>query len=167
VAYPRLVELLQAEQWQEADEETFNIMLKVSNEEEDSVLFSDTVENFPCDVLGTLDQLWVDASGGKFGFSVQRQIYVEGCGGIPDGQWIPDGQYGKAWECFGDNVGWRVNGSWIRYSHVIFDMTAPVGHLPFLPIFRASSSPRGTPTPGCFGACGLYNFLSKLVNCSR
>ena len=40
--------------------------------------------NFPCDDLRTIDQLWVHYSNGKFGFSVQKKIYMDELGGTRD-----------------------------------------------------------------------------------
>ncbi|NCR59844.1 MAG: hypothetical protein GPJ01_19725 [Microcystis aeruginosa LL13-06] len=79
------------------------------------------IDNFPCEDLRTIDQLWVKYSGGRFGFSVQAKIYRE-LGGTR--------QYNeRVWNAFGDRVGWRVNKSWIYYR-VTLDLKAPLGHLP-------------------------------------
>ncbi|NJO66941.1 MAG: transcriptional regulator, partial [Leptolyngbyaceae cyanobacterium RM1_405_57] len=32
--------------------------------------------NFPCEELLAIDRLWVNYSNGKFGFSVQKKIYL-------------------------------------------------------------------------------------------
>jgi len=53
----------------------------------------------------------VKYSNGHFGFSVQKQIYVE-CGGKLDSEY--PGR--KVWESFGDRVGWQTNGVWLNYS---------------------------------------------------
>ncbi|ASC70956.1 putative GUN4 domain containing protein [Halomicronema hongdechloris C2206] len=123
--YRRLAELLDAGQWKEADEATRNIMLKVANRESEGWLDSESLETFPCNAVLKLDQLWVDASDGQFGFSVQKAIYVEECGGSPDGEYDE-----AAWQCFGDRVGWRVDGNWIGLSDVTLSTAAPSGHLP-------------------------------------
>ncbi|CCQ59603.1 GUN4 domain-containing protein, partial [Crocosphaera watsonii] len=38
-------------------------------------------DNFPCEDLRIIDQLWVKYSNGQFGFSVQKQIYMDELGG--------------------------------------------------------------------------------------
>lgn len=125
VDYSRLEDFLQLEQWQEADLETAKLLLEVANREEEGWLDPDSVENLPCDVLSQIDHLWLEHSGGKFGFSVQKNIYIKNCGGKPDGQ------YDQAtWYCFADDVGWRVNQEFISSSQVTFDASAPKGHLP-------------------------------------
>ncbi len=54
---------------------------------------------FPCDALCAIDDLWVEHSQGRFGLSVQAQIW-HACGS-------PDRYLSEAWEMFGTCVGWR------------------------------------------------------------
>jgi uncharacterized caspase-like protein len=131
IDYSRLEGFLQEQQWQEADQETADLMLKVANREEEGWLDSDSINTFPCEVLSEIDRLWVQYSEGKFGFSVQSKIYFEDCGGDPSDDFDLE-----AWQCFGDRVGWRVNGQWISYSEVTFDTSAPTAHLPYTNIVR-------------------------------
>ncbi|MFM6350115.1 MAG: GUN4 domain-containing protein, partial [Dolichospermum sp.] len=82
------------------------------------------VKNFPREELRKMDQLWVKYSNGKFGFSVQKQIWLE-LGGKLDGE--PDlDTYRK----LGDRVGWRQRGRWLSYDSYTFSTNAPSGHLP-------------------------------------
>ncbi|MBW4471569.1 MAG: GUN4 domain-containing protein [Stenomitos rutilans HA7619-LM2] len=69
--------------------------------------------------------MWVNNSDGKFGFSVQKKIYVGSCGGELSGQ-----NSEKADNCFGDRVGWRVKENWISNSDTDYSTQAPRGHLP-------------------------------------
>jgi serine/threonine protein kinase len=73
--YINLRNLLAAKKWQEADEETQRVMLKVAGREEKGWLNIKDIEKFPCEDLRTIDQLWVEYSNGSFGFSVQKRIY--------------------------------------------------------------------------------------------
>ena len=128
VDYTRLTELLTAKQWKDADQETLNIMLRITNREDEGWLDSESLRNFPCVALAKIDQFWVEASDGKFGFSVQKKIYVDDCGGKPDGQYDENSVY-----CFVGKVGWRVGDLRLKYSQFTFDTTtAPTGHLPVL-----------------------------------
>ncbi len=115
--------LLAAGKWKEADRETERCMLKVARREKEDWLREGDIDNFPCEDLRTIDQLWVKYSNGKFGFSVQKQIY-QSLGGTR--------QYdSKIWEAFGDKVGWRQGGSWLYYSDLTFSLdTHYMGHLP-------------------------------------
>jgi molybdopterin converting factor small subunit len=124
IDYTKLRDLLKQQKWQEADEETANVMLQAANRTEDRWLREEDIDNFPCEDLRTIDQLWVKYSGGRFGFSVQAKIYRE-LGGTR--------QYNeRVWNAFADRVGWRVNKSWIYYKDVTFDIKAPHGHLPII-----------------------------------
>ncbi|MEC4819688.1 MAG: GUN4 domain-containing protein [Scytonema sp. PMC 1069.18] len=125
VDYTRLRDFLKAGQWKEADYETYLVMLQVVGREKGDWISDEELLSFPCTDLRTIDHLWVKYSNGRFGFSVQKQIYLD-VGGIPDGKY-----YEEAWKKFGDRVGWRVKESWIfGYSDATYDTTAPVGHLP-------------------------------------
>jgi eukaryotic-like serine/threonine-protein kinase len=120
VDYTRLRDLLAAEKWKEADEETLKVMLKAARREKEGWFDRESIENFPCDDLRTIDQLWVKYSQGHFGFSVQKKIWLE-VGGKVDYET----------ECkLGDRVGWRKGGQWLDYSNLTFKMAAPAGHLP-------------------------------------
>jgi len=81
-----------------------------------------SIYNFPCEDLRTIDQLWVKYSQGRFGFSVQKKIWLE-VGGRVDGET----------ECkLGDRIGWRKGGKWLDYDELTFNKQAQQGHLPYL-----------------------------------
>ncbi len=121
VDYTRLRNLLAAGKWKEADEETLKVMLKAARQEKEGWFTKESIENFPCDDLRTIDQLWVKYSQGRFGFSVQKKIWLE-VGGKVD--------YDT--ECkLGDRVGWRKGGQWLDYSNLTFKIAAQAGHLPW------------------------------------
>ena len=124
VDYTRLRDLLKAGNWKDADYETYLVMLKVVGRESGDWIRDEELLNFPCTDLRTIDRLWVKYSNGRFGFSVQKKIYLE-VGGKPDGKY-----YEEAWKKFGDRIGWRVKESWLSYTDVTFDTIAPLGHLP-------------------------------------
>lgn len=126
VDYSKLEEFLKAGQWEKADQETADLMLKIANQEQEGKLNAKNIENFPCDVLGKIDQLWVDNSQKKFGFSIQKKIYMEDCGGNPDGQHAEE-----TWQCFANTVGWRASGLWVPYTELTFDISAKQGHFPY------------------------------------
>lgn len=129
VDYTKLRDLLASGQWREADQETLAVMLKAANRETEGYLDEESIEKFPCTDLRTIDQLWVEYSKGRFGFSVQKRIFSS-VGGKP-GEY--EGEYSyeiikKFWE----RVGWLTsNGEW-RYSEITFHLNAPQGHLPVL-----------------------------------
>ncbi|NEP82753.1 MAG: hypothetical protein F6K39_34175 [Okeania sp. SIO3B3] len=125
VDYTKLRDLLAGGKWKEADEETARVMLKVAGRESERWLRVEDIENFPCEDLGTIDKLWVKYSNGKFGFSVQKQIY-QSLGGTKE-------YNGRVWKAFRDKVGWRVGILGWRVWRVCWDISTPYeGHLPFL-----------------------------------
>ncbi|NES68522.1 MAG: hypothetical protein F6K24_26455, partial [Okeania sp. SIO2D1] len=105
--YLTLEYLLKQEQWKEADEETLSTMVKISNQEKGVSLDVESIKNFPCSELREIDRLWLKYSKNKFGFSVQKEIY-ESVGGTKEYK-------DKVWIEFGDKVGWRQLGTWLKY----------------------------------------------------
>ena len=80
VDYVELEHLLSTNQWQAANQETINLMLHASGKEVDDSLYLEDVEAIPSEDLVTVDKLWRDFSGGRFGFSIQASIWrkIEG-----------------------------------------------------------------------------------------
>ena len=73
IDYTPLRDLLTAGKWKEADQETIRVLFQATRQEEKR--FGLDFDKLPCEDLRTVDQLWQDMSRGKFGFSVQYQIY--------------------------------------------------------------------------------------------
>ena len=122
----KLRRLLAANDWEEADNETQEVMIQAIGKKDKKTPYTKyELLNFPCTELHRIDQLWIYYSDDKFGFSVQKKIY-ESIGGQSDGK-NDEG----TWEKFGDLVGWRVNSSWIDKKNVTFDIRySPPGNLP-------------------------------------
>ena len=120
VDYTHLRDLLAARKWQEADEETRKVMLKATRREKEDYLDSESIKNFPCDDLRTIDQLWIKYSQGHFGFSVQKKIWLSVGGKVDDE---------TAWK-LGDRLGWRKGGSWLNNSDLTYNKQVPSGQLP-------------------------------------
>ncbi|MEM8640597.1 MAG: GUN4 domain-containing protein [Cyanobacteria bacterium P01_G01_bin.54] len=119
--YRQLRELLKKQAWKDADQETLRLMLAVGDPDDKDYLNSNDIQNFPCEDLRTINELWTVASNGHFGFSVQKKIWQQ-VGGKVD--WET--------ECeLGDAVGWRDKGDWLNYSDLTFSSSAPEGHLPW------------------------------------
>lgn len=145
VDYSRLRDLLKAGEWKEADQETFAVMLKVANREKEGWLNSDSIEKFPCNDLRTIDQLWVKYSSGRYGFSVQKKIWLE---------------VGKKENAFYTRIGWQISskwllGGWVKKSSINYDGTATEGHLPLLWVLD-----------GYGFLVGISSLASRLVNCN-
>ena len=135
--YQQLEEYLKNQQWYEADQETWKLILKVTEREEDGWVRAEDIKNFPCQDLFTLDRLWVVYSkkhGFEFGFSVQKDIYVE-CDGKLDFSYPSD----ETWNKFCDRTAWKSEGNWVDYPDPFFkkdpffknNFMSGKGHLPY------------------------------------
>ena len=79
-------------------------------------LYFTEVAGLPVADLRTIDTLWRVHSEGKFGFSVQRRLWLAG---------------GKDYEGLWAKIGWKSGNRWTRYpGEFNWTMDAPVGHLP-------------------------------------
>ncbi|NEQ45974.1 MAG: NACHT domain-containing protein [Leptolyngbya sp. SIOISBB] len=128
--YRELVNYLASGSWKEADEETDKLLLKAVGKEDVTreLLRLEEIQNFPCKDLLLIDHLWTKFSGGKFGFISQKQIWQEAGGTLDlDGN---EQMMISAFKEMSQLNGWRENNDDIPYSQVIFDISAPIGHLP-------------------------------------
>ncbi|TVQ19428.1 MAG: NACHT domain-containing protein, partial [Leptolyngbya sp. DLM2.Bin15] len=120
--FAQLETYLQQGQWEEADEETYRLMITAVGKEEGQWFKQEDLLNFPCDDLLAIDRLWMHHSQGHFGFSVQKTIYLS-----PKVGGNADGQYDKrSWNKFCHEVGWLLNSQF----RVTYNTTSPKGHLP-------------------------------------
>ena len=122
VDYSTLRNLLAAQNWRQADLETRKLMLQAAGKKEAELLLEEDINKISSVDLRTVDSLWLVSSGGRFGFSVQKDIWKQ-IGRKVD--------YGTECE-LGDRVGWRINNAWLIYSQLTFNLTALPGHLPCL-----------------------------------
>ncbi|MGB3262700.1 MAG: GUN4 domain-containing protein [Microcoleus sp.] len=113
--YRQLKKLLETGKWRKADEHTWEILLQIAVREDEGWLSAADIDGFPLTDLRTIDQLWQQYSSGRFGLTVQQQIW-ESVGG----------KYTEL--C--DRVGWRVKENWKYYSELSWGENAPSGHLP-------------------------------------
>ena len=122
IDYSYLGELMAAGQWQEADQETDRILLRVTGQQQAEFLDLEALETVPCTDLKTLDQLWHRLSDGQFGFTVQMMIWARS---------------GDTFPQFADRVGWREDNLYRNYSDLEFNpQRATAGSLPFAAVLR-------------------------------
>ena len=115
--YRNLQQLLSAQNWQDADKETYSLMLKISERENVCWLDDGDIRKFPRYDLHIINQLWVRYSDGKFGFSIQKQIL-------------------QNHKQFTARCGWIENlakNELIKYEDYNFTLDANRGHLPSTP----------------------------------
>ena len=118
IDYTELQKLLIAQDFQAADRLTLGLLCQLAGASamQRKWLYFTEVDNFPLLDLQTIDTLWLVFSEGKFGFSVQRQIWLS---------------VGKNWEKLWVEIGWKDGNNWTRYpNEFTWDLTAPKGHLP-------------------------------------
>ncbi len=118
IDYQPLQKLLAQQDFQAADQLTLEKLCQLASPAavQRRWLYFTEVDRIPLTDLQTINQLWLAHSEGKFGFSVQRQIWL----GV-----------GKNWEAFWPKIGWKSGNQWTRYpQEFTWNLTAPKGHLP-------------------------------------
>jgi GUN4-like/ARM-like repeat domain, GUN4-N terminal len=118
IDYLPLQQLLAAQDFQSADKLTTEKLCQLAGDAavQRKWLYFTDVEQFPITDLKTLDLLWLIHSGGKFAFSIQRNLWL----GV-----------GKNWDKLWPKIGWKDGNNWTRYpGSFTWDLTAPKGHLP-------------------------------------
>ena len=148
--YKKLQELLATGDLREADWETIRIIQGITKEPELAAITPDDMREFPCEELRVIDSLWTKYSRGRFGFSVQIQIY-QSVGGSID---TTINQDNRVIEKFGEVVGWRVDGKWLKCDDLDYTLAAPIGCHPS----RWWNSP--------FGSKMTNYFFNRLLVCS-
>ncbi|WYL95248.1 MAG: serine/threonine-protein kinase [Gloeotrichia echinulata IR180] len=124
IDYKPIEQLLKSQNFKEADDETLRVMLSLARRKQDGFFNKDNIQNFPCNDLNKINQLWVKSSNGKFGFSIQKKIWSD-VGGQP-------GLYNNPnlADKFTQRVGWGVDlNKWQR--NISYKLSAPAGQLPF------------------------------------
>jgi len=144
-----LINLLDAGEWQAADRVTQALLLATLDHPPDPPAFlasflgrsrqgpgylsASALAQLPCDLLHDLDYLWVRASQGQFGFSVQERLYRQLNQDFDSTQLSPVNPHP-----FFQAVGWllvtnpRPLAFFRFYDFLNFSLTAPPGHLPAL-----------------------------------
>jgi GUN4-like/Trypsin-like peptidase domain len=118
IDYTRLSNLLKANQWKKADDETFRLIFEIILRLQTSSVYYQSIvekpmkkrlqsgelfsaeefEKLPCKDLHTIDKLWTENSQGKFGFSVQKDLWTH----INQ----ESSSTNEAFHKFGERVGW-------------------------------------------------------------
>ena len=118
IDYQPVQQLLAKQDFQGADVLTLQKLCELAGDAavERKWIYFTEVESFPVADLRTLDRLWTMYSEGKFGFSVQRKIWLS---------------VGKDFSQLWTKIDWKSGNTWTRYpKEFTWDLTAPMGHLP-------------------------------------
>ncbi len=105
VEYNRLRDLLKAGKWKEADGETTRMMLQAAGREKEGWFRREDINKFSCEDLGIIDQVWLESNQGKFGFSVQKEIWLQNGSPTPT---HPAYKQNESWRKFGRKIGWYL-----------------------------------------------------------
>jgi hypothetical protein len=118
IDYQALQQALARQDFQDADRITTQKLCELAGDaaSKRKWLYFTEVDSLPITDLKTINQLWLVHSEGKFGFSVQRQLWL----GV-----------GKNWEALWPKLKWKSDKTWTRYpNEFIWNLSAPKGHLP-------------------------------------
>ncbi len=158
---------LNAKNWAAADQETRRL-LTASQGGSDAQMGS---------LIRGIDQAWLQASGGRFGLSVQAKLWREAVTKHPNNT-------EAAVNAFRDRVGWKllkprpendfISSDWLNESELNYSLQAPTGHLPWAGVFDAEvQSLLSGVAEGC-GSCTtdamqlrnerFYSYLPRLFS---
>ena len=125
--YKELNQLLKEQKFQEADQVTQKYLLKLVNKKKMNSkkwLYFTEIYLIPAYDLFIIDLLWQIYSDNKFGFSIQRRIWLS---------------HNESWNIFLEKIGWCKQGHMKRYpDEFIWNMNAPKGHLPLFNQIRGN-----------------------------
>lgn len=155
--YETLHEQLKAQQWFAADKETVALIAAIANVSDLEDISPRDIRNYPCGELRVIDRLWTTYSEGRFGFSVQLEIY-QALGGSLE---TTIGEEQQLIERWGAELGWRSGISqqkptgdrWRPCDELDFSLNAPKGCHPS----HWWNSP--------YGSRMTNYFLNRLITC--
>lgn len=140
--YQALQDHLRQKKWRNADELTKDLIFQLgggeySDRDETYWIGNQWTQNIPNADLQLIDRLWTTYSEGRFGFSVQKHIFLE-CGGQTG-----DRNEREVWKRFNAQVGWKLEDDDSRQEIIrllrfkvpqnqVFHRQAPAGYFPCL-----------------------------------
>jgi hypothetical protein len=168
----RLQERLQAEDWVAADRETRRLLAP-----ESASLPPFEPVFVPPEMIRAIDQMWLTASNGRFGLSVQLRLWQQALTEHPNNR-------EAAVNAFRDRVGWKltaprsevdfISSDWLNESELTYSLQAPQGHLPWGGVSDEVVQSVAIPPPGVHcGSCTVdamqlrnerfYSYIPQLM----
>ncbi|MBE9113014.1 GUN4 domain-containing protein [Nodosilinea sp. LEGE 07298] len=164
-----LKERLQAGDWAAADRETRRLLAP------GSVSLSSDARLVQPELIRTIDQMWLTASNGRFGLSVQLRLWQQALAEHPNNR-------DAAVNAFRDRVGWKlaapraevdfISSDWLNESELTYSLHAPEGHLPWAGVSDEVVQSLAAPEGHC-GSCftdamqlrneRFYSYLPQLM----
>nr|YP_010619777.1 hypothetical protein PNW48_pgp181 [Symphyocladia marchantioides]WAX03790.1 hypothetical protein [Symphyocladia marchantioides] len=127
--YQKLQNLLINKKFKEADQLTQTCLceiVEINTKNKKSWLYFTDIQFVPKEDLFILDLLWKIYSKGKFGFSVQKKIWVNN---------------NKKWDKLWEKIQWLKEGVMKRYpQEFMWTIDAPEGHLPLFNQLRGTQA---------------------------
>lgn len=153
--YRRLEYLLKTAQWHEADDETIRVITRLMpGRVSKHGCTQIDVSQIPPRALKTINRLWLEASGGRFGLSVQKRIWQR----IKVYQERKPGSYRSDYEMFVEAVGWSNELGRIYHTDFDYLITNPKGHLPMKVLLWETYDPSSN---YCYLSHCLFNELME------
>lgn len=136
VDYSLLKNFLKSSNWERADIETKNIILRISNRDGVGWLTNEDVAKIPPSILRDIDALWFEESDGNFGFRVQKKIWDVLKRKINSQKILSIPERTQLEWAFGAYVRWYINNSWLfPLDEFNYSTLTPMGKLPRAYIF--------------------------------
>lgn len=148
--YAQLEQSLDGQNWQQADQITYELMLLIAGPKSAEQGYFDRAEweSFPCEQFQRLDSLWSEASQGQQGFAAQLTIFR---------------QVENNPSTYFSRIGWQQEGTWVvRWQYNRTNKRAaylpgmqpnfaepPTGHLPALLQWSGGKDYRLTKANSC------------------
>jgi hypothetical protein len=129
------------------------------------------------ELIYDIDQMWLTASSGRFGLSVQLRLWQEALADHPNNS-------EAAVNAFRDRVGWKlaaprsevdfISSDWLNESELTYSLQAPEGHLPWAGVSDEVVQSVAVPPPGVHcGSCTVdamqlrnehfYRYIPQLI----
>ncbi|MDY7008067.1 MAG: GUN4 domain-containing protein [Cyanobacteriota bacterium] len=124
VDYSHIQVKLAHQDFLEADKLTMQKLCELAGEAaiQRKWLYFSEVDSIPIPDFQTINTMWLVYSEGKFGYSVQREMWLS---------------VGKNWDKLLPKIGWKNGNTWTRYpNEFTWDLSAPKGHLPLSNLLR-------------------------------
>jgi hypothetical protein len=129
--YDELDNLLANKKWEEADIKTTKLMLYIAKRENNYWLDITNINNFSCKDLQTINKKWLNSSNNMFGFSLQKDIWIEETKkkglDFNNLNYKEMDRMDEAYQSFATRVGWynKKLQSWVGNNEYIMSSDAP------------------------------------------
>ena len=128
VDYSQLRDYLKAGEWRKAEDETRAKLIEAAGAEakKRGWVYWSEVKSIPDEDMRALDALWAAASGGKFGYRKQRELWL---------------QNKRMWTKFFQTIKWvqGENNIYLKWpTEFIYSLDAAPGHLPLTNCLRGT-----------------------------